>query len=63
MFVDRALQPIRQMPLDGLPIRARVSPDNRWAAATVFVTGESYVGDFTTRTSLFNLADGTVIDT
>ena len=51
------------MPLDGLPIRARVSPDNRWAAATVFVTGESYVGDFTTRTSLFNLADGTVIDT
>lgn len=63
VFVDGALQPIRQLPLDGLPIRARVSPDNRWAAATVFVTGESYIGDFTTRTSLFNLEDGSIIDT
>jgi len=63
VFVDHALQPIKQLPLDGLPIRARVSPDSRWAAATVFVTGESYVGDFTTRTSLFNLQDGSVIDT
>lgn len=63
LFVDAALRPIKQLPLDGLPIRARVSPDNRWAAATVFVTGESYVGDFTTRTSLFNLQDGSVIDT
>jgi hypothetical protein len=62
VFVDHALQPVRQLPLDGLPIRARVSPDNRWAAATVFVTGESYIGDFTTRTSLFNLEDGSVID-
>jgi hypothetical protein len=62
VFVDHALQTKRQLPLDGLPIRARVSPDNRWAAATVFTTGESYNGDFTTRTSLFNLADGSVID-
>ena len=62
VFLDNALKPTRQLPLDGLPIRARVSPDNRWAAATVFVTGESYIGDFTTRTSLFNLQDGSVID-
>jgi hypothetical protein len=62
VFLDHALKPTRQLPLDGLPIRARVSPDNRWAAATVFVTGESYIGDFTTRTSLFNLQDGSVID-
>lgn len=62
IFVDRALQPTKQYPLDGLPIRARVSPDNRWAAATVFVTGENYAGDFTTRTSLFDLEKGTVID-
>ncbi len=62
VFLDHALKPTRQLPLDGLPIRARVSPDNRWAAATVFVTGESYIGDFTTRTSLFNLEDGSVID-
>lgn len=62
VFVDHALRTTRQLPLDGLPIRARVSADNRWAAATVFVTGESYSGDFTTRTSLFNLEDGSVID-
>lgn len=62
IFVDHALRPTRQLPLDGLPIRARVSPDNRWAAATVFVTGENYSGDFTTRTSLFDLEHGTVID-
>ena len=62
IFVDRAFKLIRQLPLDGLPIRARVSPDNRWAAATVFVSGENYGGDFTTRTSLFNLEDGSVID-
>jgi hypothetical protein len=63
VFVDHALKTTRQLPLDGLPIRARVSPDNRWAAATVFVSGESYSGDFTTRTSLFNLENGAVIDT
>ena len=62
MFVDRALHTTKQLPLDGLPIRARVSPDNRWAAATVFTTGENYSGDFTTRTSLFNLEDGSVIN-
>ena len=62
VFVDRALRPIRQLPLDGLPIRARVSPDNRWAAATVFVTGESYSGDFTTRTTLYDLEHGTALD-
>lgn len=62
IFVDHALQPTKTYPLDGLPIRARVSPDNRWAAATVFVTGENYSGDFTTRTTLFDLEKGTVID-
>ena len=62
VFVDRAMRPIRQLPLDGLPIRARVSPDNRWAAATVFVTGESYAGDFTTRTTLYDLERGAVIE-
>lgn len=44
-----------QLPLAGLPIRARVSADQRRAAATVFVTGESYGGDFTTRTTLIDL--------
>jgi hypothetical protein len=62
VFVDGELRTTRQLPLDGLPIRARVSTDNRWAAATVFTSGESYNGDFTTRTSLYDLEDGSVID-
>ena len=31
-----------EIPLDGLPSRTRVSPDGRYGAATVFVTGHSY---------------------
>ena len=62
VFVDHALRPTRQLPLDGLPIRARVSPDNRWAAATVFTSGENYSGDFTTRTTLYDLERGTVVE-
>jgi hypothetical protein len=39
----------------GLPIRARVSHDQRYAAATVFVSGENYASDFTTRTTIIDL--------
>lgn len=42
VLVDRHFRPVGRLPLNGLPIRARVSPDHRRAAATVFVTGESY---------------------
>lgn len=49
------------LPLIGLPIRTRVSPDFRWGAATVFVTGESYAGDFTTRTTIIDLTRGEAI--
>lgn len=55
VLVDRSFHTMGRLPLIGLPIRARVSPDHRWAAATVFVTGESYVGDFTTRTTIIDL--------
>jgi Tol biopolymer transport system component len=45
------------MDLPGLPIRARVSPDGKLAASTVFVTGENYASEnFTTRTTLYDLA-------
>jgi hypothetical protein len=56
--VDRDLRTQAVIPLAGLPIRARVSRDERYAAATVFVTGESYASDFTTRTTLIDLARG-----
>jgi hypothetical protein len=55
LILDRGFKPLATLPLVGLPIRARVSPDQRFAAATVFVTGESYAGDFTTRTTIIDL--------
>jgi hypothetical protein len=56
-FLDARFQPLGRLDLAGLPIRARVSPDGRFAAATVFVTGENYASeDFTTRTTLFDLS-------
>lgn len=50
------------VPLPGLPSRARVSPDGRRAAITIFVSGDSYnaVG-FSTRTTLLDVATGHVI--
>ena len=51
---------VHDLPLAGLPSRARVSPDGRYGAATVFVTGDSYAPTtFSTRTTLFELAAGT----
>ena len=47
--------------LSGLPSRARVSPDGRLGASTVFVNGDSYAvtGAFSTRTSIYDMATGT----
>ena len=46
-------------PLPGVPSRARVSPDGRYGASTVFVTGDSYApGSFSTRTSVWDMASG-----
>jgi hypothetical protein len=46
--------------LEGIPSRARVSPDGRYGAVTMFVTGDSYAdaGAFSTRTSIVDLASG-----
>lgn len=56
LILDRHFQPLARFPMAGLPIRARVSHDQRYAAATVFVTGENYSSDFTTRTTIIDLA-------
>jgi len=44
----------------GIPSRARVSPDGRYGAVTLFVTGDSYAaaGSFSTRTTIIDLARG-----
>ncbi|MEP6782679.1 MAG: hypothetical protein ABI983_03355 [Acidobacteriota bacterium] len=56
LILDNHFQPLARFPMAGLPIRARVSRDQRYAAATVFVTGENYSSDFTTRTTIIDLA-------
>lgn len=60
-LVDRNLQVRHTVDLAGFPIRARLSPDERYAVATVFVTGESYESDFTTRTTIIDVRTGTIV--
>jgi hypothetical protein len=44
----------------GIPSRARVSPDGRWAATTTFVYGHSYAAtEFATQTEIYDMATGT----
>ena len=52
----------RDLPLSGLPSRARLSPDGSLTATTTFVYGDSYTnpGQFSTRT-LVTRTDGTVL--
>ena len=48
--------------LTGIPSRARVSPDGRRAAVTVFEGGHSYAdATFSTRTTLLDLGSGTTL--
>jgi hypothetical protein len=49
----------RQYSVPGIPSRARVSPDGHYGATTMFVRGDSYAaGNFSTRTSIVDLATG-----
>jgi hypothetical protein len=49
-----------QFSLAGIPSRARVSPDGRYGAVTLFVAGHSYAptGSFSTATPIIDLARG-----
>lgn len=52
-------QPQHQFSLDGSPSRARLSPDGRYAAFTVFVTGHSYMDvNMSTATILLDTSTG-----
>lgn len=56
-FLDEQFRTQGRLDLAGLPIRARVSPDGKLGASTVFVSGENYASeDFTTRTTLFDMS-------
>jgi Tol biopolymer transport system component len=56
---DAGFQTTKRLPLSGEPSRVRVSPDGRFAAATVFESGHSYAEHgFSTRTTLYDLTGG-----
>ncbi|MFE9933274.1 TolB family protein [Streptomyces sp. NPDC005533] len=59
LIVDADLRTVRSLPLAGTPSRARVSPSGRFAAWTVFVSGESYGSAFfSTRTAILDTRTG-----
>jgi hypothetical protein len=64
VLFDREFQAVRTLPLDGSPSRTRVSPDGRFGAVTVFVTGaeHGYASlSFSTQTILLDMARGEVV--
>jgi len=55
-FTDDRFQPIFEVRTPGIPTRARIAPDGRRAAFTVFVTGHSYAdAQLSTTTLLVDL--------
>jgi hypothetical protein len=62
IILDGNLEEKFRVPLAGVPSRARVSADGKYAAATLFVNGDSYApGAFSTRTSIFRMKDGKLL--
>jgi hypothetical protein len=60
--LDENLAVTRRLTLPGYPSRAEVSPDGRLAAATTFVSGDSYATiGFSTRTSIIDVARGSAL--
>src|SRR5262249_52856044 len=58
VLVDAHLNGAAAIKLQGLPSRTRASADGRVGAITVFVVGDDYAADFSTRTTLIDLASG-----
>lgn len=59
ILFDAAFKPTARVSLAGFPSRTRVSPDGRYVAITVFVSGHSYAGaDFSTETLIVDAITG-----
>lgn len=59
---DETFKTLTRFPLKGTPSRARMSPDGRFSAVTVFVSGDSYAANgFSTRTTLLETEGARVI--
>ncbi len=53
---------LHELPLFGIPTRARISADGRFGALTVFVNGDSYApGNFSTRTNIVDMRAGKIV--
>ena len=57
-LLDNRLATGASIKLQGLPSRTRTAADGRVGAVTVFVTGDNYATDFSTRTTIIDLAGG-----
>jgi hypothetical protein len=56
---DADMNVLHTLPANGIPSRARVSPDGRYAAMTLFVNGHEYnPGTFSTQTTVIDVAAG-----
>jgi hypothetical protein len=63
MVFDQSFAVQHRFDIAGQPSRTQVSPDGRFAAYTVFVTGHSYAdGAFSTRTAIVDAASGAEVD-
>ena len=63
VIFDARFQPLATLKLDGSPTRTRISPDGRYGAITVFLTGQAHgysSVSFSTKTTLIDMATGTV---
>lgn len=59
LFDAASFRPLHELELAGTPSRARMSPDGRYAAYTVFVSGHSYSqGGYSTRTAILDVEKG-----
>ncbi|OFW24803.1 MAG: hypothetical protein A3H97_17990 [Acidobacteria bacterium RIFCSPLOWO2_02_FULL_65_29] len=58
VLLDGSLKPGASIKLQGLPSRTRTSADGRVGAVTVFVIGDDYAAEFSTRTTLVDLSSG-----
>jgi len=62
ILFDQNLEPTATIPLGGVPSRAKISPDGRYAAVTVFTTGHSYASsNFSTATRIVDASNGETV--
>ena len=62
ILFDAEFHTLHTLDLAGVPSRARISPDGRYAVTTVFTTGDSYTSGASTRTTIFDAESGATVE-